>query len=95
MAIDEYYDFSDLRNDTERLVFEELERQLDSAPPAVPRSQESVLDMAAYALNHARPLYRVNLIGRLYALSSTEQRDQEVRAAVAEAIQRVTEHPPV
>ncbi|MFP4509376.1 MAG: late competence development ComFB family protein [Spirochaetaceae bacterium] len=94
MAIDDFYDLSDLRNDTERLVFEELERQLKTAGPEVPRSQESVLDMAAYALNHARPLYRVNLIGRLYALSSTEQRDREVRAAVAEAIKRVTEHPP-
>lgn len=93
MALDDYYDFSDLKNDTERLVFEELERQLKQAGPEVPRSHDSVLDMAAYALNHARPLYRVNLIGRLYALSSTEQRNSEVQAAVAEAIQRVTENP--
>lgn len=94
MAIDDYYDFSDLRNDTERLVFEELERQLAGAGPEVPRTQECVLDMAAYALNHARPLYRVNLIGRLYALSSTEERDREVKTAVAEAIRLVTTHPP-
>ncbi len=93
MALDDYYDFSDLRNDTERLVFEELERQLKQAGPEVPRSHDSVLDMGAYALNHARPLYRVNLIGRLYALSSTEQRNREVQAAGAEAIQRVTENP--
>ncbi len=94
MAIDDFYDFTDLKNDTERLVFEELDRQLADAGPEVPRTQECVLDMAAYALNHARPLYRVNLIGRLYALSSTEVRDREVQSAVAEAIHRVTENPP-
>lgn len=95
MALQDQYDLSELTNDSERLVFGELERQLSEAGPGVSRSQECVLDMAAYALNHVRPLYRANLLGRIYTQAPDEERRAEVASAVKDAIRVVTENPPV
>ncbi len=94
MALHERYNLEDLTNESERLVFQELERRLDEAGETVCRSQECVLDMAAYALNHVKPMYRANLMGRLYARAQEEERADEIRRAVAEAIARITENPP-
>ncbi|MFP4642759.1 MAG: late competence development ComFB family protein [Spirochaetales bacterium] len=94
MALEQRYNLEDLTNDSERLVFDELERQLDQAGDDICRSVDCVLDMAAYALNRVRPKYRANLLGRLYAHAEDEERIAEVREAVREAILRVSENPP-
>ncbi len=94
MALEDRYNLEDLTNESERLVFQELERQLDEAGEEVCRTQECVLDMAAYALNHVKPMYRANLMGRLYARAQEEERSEEIRRAVAEAISHITENPP-
>lgn len=95
MALEHRYNLDDLTNDSERLVFDELERQLDEAEDSVCRSEDCVLDMAAYALNHVQPKYRANLMGRLYAQAEDEERAAEVREAVREAIRKVSENPPM
>lgn len=94
MAMQDHYDLSELTNDSERLVFDELERQLSDAGPSVSRSQDCVLDMAAYALNHVRPLYRANLLGRIYTQAPDDERRAEVAVAVKDAIKKVSENPP-
>jgi competence protein ComFB len=94
MALRDLRAFEDLQNEAERLVIDELERQLDMLPDdKVCKTDDCVLDMAAYALNHVRPLYRVNLLGRLYATAPDDERNAEISRAVAEAIRKISENP--
>ncbi|MFW5643035.1 MAG: late competence development ComFB family protein, partial [Alkalispirochaeta sp.] len=83
MKLEEIYSFEELTNEAERFVVEELGRQLEDAGDSVCRSPECILDMAAYALNHVTPMYRVNLLGRLYVDSLQEEHKDEIRQAVA------------
>ncbi len=95
MSLRDYVDFQSLENVAETLVVDELERQLEASnDPNVPRSPEAVLDMAAYALNVAKPMYRVNLLGRLYTDALQEEYGGMIRSAVREAMQRVAVNPP-
>lgn len=89
MDLTTMYSFDELTNEAERLVIEELGRQLGEVDSAGCRAEDCVLDMAAYALNHVRPMYRVNLMGRLYADTLVEQYGEEIRNAVAEAIRKI------
>lgn len=93
MALRDEYNFEDLKNEAERLVIDELERQLEVAPESVCRTEECILDMAAFALNMVRPMYRVTLLGRLYASNVEEGYVDEVRRAVQKAIQKVNSNP--
>lgn len=94
MAFEDFRGFEDLKNEAERMVIDELERQLDMLPSGeVCKTEDCVLDMAAYALNHVRPMYRVNLLGRLYATAPDDDRKAEVSRAVAEAIQKISSNP--
>ncbi len=87
MSLLERYNFEDLVNEAERLVIEELESQL--AARGHDASEDQVLDMAAYALNKVAPLYRVNLLGRIYARNVPQPYLDEIRVAVTTAIEKV------
>ena len=90
MELQDIYSFEELTNEAERLVIEELGNQLESiADPAVAEDEGLVLDMAAYALNHVPPMYRANLLGRLYADTLRDQYRDEIRAAVTAAIKKI------
>lgn len=94
MALAEKYNFEDLVNEAERLVLDELESQLTSSPGGLEDfDEDAILDMAAYALNNVRPLYRVNLLGRLYAQNVGDRYVAEIAAAVAEAIRKISSNP--
>ena len=84
------YSFDDLTNEAERLVIEELGRQLEALGESACSKDECVLDIAAYALNHVKPMYRVNLLGRLYANTFWEEYGDEIRRAVREAIEKIS-----
>ena len=89
------YDFSILVNEAEKMVIDEMERLL--ALPQnqdVCRSSECVLDIAALALNQMQPLYRANLLGRLYADALDREHADEVSGAVQKAIEKVRRDPP-
>jgi len=88
------YDFDILKNEAERLVLAELERQLDSRE-SVCVCEECVLDMAAFALNAVKPLYRVSLLGSMYAAHAMDEASygNALRQAVSQAIDRVSENP--
>ncbi len=95
MALRDEYNFDYLENEAESMVVEELERQLELEQNAgVCRTEECVLDMAAYALNSVPPLYRATLLGRVYKPALDEKHHGEVREAVADAIRVVRENPP-
>jgi competence protein ComFB len=93
MGLRDTCDFDSLRNEAERLVIDEMERQLEERD-RVPRDQETLLDIAALALNHVPPFYNVSLLGKLYA-SSIDRTDyaRKVRKAVSDAIRKVLANP--
>jgi len=95
MSIRDDYDFEFLVNEAERLVLEQLERQLgETDGDAVCTCQDCVLDMAALALNNVKPLYRVSLLGTLYARAlEGSDYECEVSDAVKQAIKRISANP--
>jgi competence protein ComFB len=92
MGLKDSYDFEYLVNEAERLILEELEQELNK-DDKICKCQECVLDMAAYALNHTEPNYRVSLLGKLYASSVNSKYETEIKKAVKEAIKKVKKNP--
>lgn len=94
MAFKDEYNFSELKNETERYVFEYLEEAL-KADPSICRCEDCVLDMAALALNKAPASYTVSLLGKLYAQAKEEDKEyiQKIRQAVSEAVAKVKANP--
>jgi len=90
------YDFDLLVNEAERLVLTELELQLDARKDQnLCVCADCVLDMAPFALNSVKPLYRVSLLGSLYAAHAMDEESyaHTVREAVTKAIDRVSANP--
>ena len=92
MGFQEKYDFSLLVNEKERYVVDELEIQL-KVRTEVCRCQECILDMVALALNHTKPVYRVTLLGQIYARAEDEGAHQEIIEAVQGAIEKIYANP--
>ncbi len=91
MDLQNIYSFEELTNEAERLVIEELGQQLEELDdPSIVNDEGTVLDIAAYALNRVPPMYRANLLGRIYADTLRERHEQEIRDAVRAAIEKVT-----
>ncbi|HRY56519.1 MAG TPA: late competence development ComFB family protein [Spirochaetia bacterium] len=95
MGIRERYDFSVLVNEAERMVTDELERRLaDLDDPSICVCEDCILDMAAFALNALKPIYRVSLLGTMYAHSlDGSAYAKDVGAAVDAAIAKVHANP--
>ena len=94
MSLDDRYDLSELRNETEHLVFDELEQQLNRiADEDICKCNDCVLDMACYALNHLGPRYRATLTGAIYARVVEDDTVKTVAEQVEEAISRISENP--
>ena len=95
MSFEEDYEFHMLKNEMEVLVIRELERQLSSGNEGMCRCKDCVLDVAAIALNNVQPLYRISLLGTLYASSAISDKDitNQVMHVVQQAIKKVTENP--
>ena len=93
MGFRDEYNFDYLINEAERLVIEELERQLKDRDD-VCTCEECALDMVAYTLNNVKPCYRVSLMGSLYA-RSMENTDyaKDLKRKVSEAIQKISSNP--
>ena len=96
MALSDKYDFEFLKNEAETLIFKELERQFAFFEEGdLCLCNECVVDMAAMALNAVKPLYRVSLLGTLYANSAMQDEEyaENVRLAVSNAIEKVGFNP--
>ncbi|MDR2177922.1 MAG: late competence development ComFB family protein [Treponema sp.] len=95
MAFEDDYDFELLKNEAEKLVIHELERQLEACKDEICRCNDCVVDMAALSLNSVKPLYRFSLLGTQYALQAMNEKSyaDSVQKAVAQAIERVSKNP--
>ena len=96
MAFIDQYDFELLKNEAEKLVIDELGTQLESfKDDPVCTCNDCVLDMAAMALNMVKPIYRVSLLGSLYAARAMDEKDyaKHIRESVFKAIERVRKNP--
>ncbi|HEC61716.1 MAG TPA: competence protein ComFB [bacterium] len=93
MGILDQYNFDILVNEAERLVVEEMERQLPDRAD-VCTCEECVMDIAAYALNKIKPYYRVSLMGTLYAHAIDDSTyAKEIKKTVNEAIKKISSNP--
>jgi len=95
MAFIDNYDFEFLKNEAENLVLKELGRQLEEYKETVCRCNDCIVDMAAMALNNVKPLYRVSLLGSLYAANAMDEKNyaKKIREAVSNAIKKVHNNP--
>ncbi|GHV85904.1 hypothetical protein AGMMS50230_15120 [Spirochaetia bacterium] len=95
MAFTDDYDFEDLKNESEKLVIEELGRQLGAYQGTICRCNTCVVDMAAMALNSVSPLYRVSLLGTQYASQAMSEKTyaSSLKSAVSKAIEKVRKNP--
>ena len=93
MSLENYYDLSELKNESEKSVFDELEKQLAEKGDSICQCQDCVLDMACLALNHVKPRYRVSLLGSLYAQVEDDSYTEKVEIAVRNAIEIVSANP--
>jgi competence protein ComFB len=95
MAFMDNYNFELLENEAERLVLNELGRQLENYEGEICLCNECVVDMAAMSLNAVKPFYRFSLLGSLYAsrAMSEESYAASIRDAVGQAIEKVRRNP--
>lgn len=95
MAIRDEYNLEFLVNESERLVFDELDKQLSSEENAnVCRCEDCIIDMAALALNSVKPLYRVSLMGTVYASVLDDSPEAlEAKDAVTNSIKKIDANP--
>jgi competence protein ComFB len=95
MTVIKHYNFENLSNMAETIVFRELERQLDERADGVCKCNDCVVDMAAMALNSVKPLYRCSLLGGLYTAEAMNDPAyaKSVRDAVTLAVEKVSLNP--
>jgi competence protein ComFB len=92
MELMKKYDFSLLRNDAERFMIDELDKQLSEADMC--KCEDCILDIATLALNKIKPRYHVSLLGQLYSKSAEDKKYmEEVKKAVKSAIEKVKNNP--
>ena len=95
MAFTDNYDFEHLQNEAEKLVITELGRQLESFKEPICLCNDCVVDMAAMALNMVTPLYRVSLLGSIYASRAMDEKKYatQIRESVFTAVEKVRKNP--
>jgi competence protein ComFB len=95
MAFIDNYDFDLLVNEAEKMVLDELGKQLENYPKQLCTCNDCVADMAAMTLNSVKPLYRYSLLGSLYAAQAMNEGSyaESVRRAVSAAIEKVRKNP--
>ena len=95
MAFKNKYNFENLQNEAENLVITELERQLGAYKAEICLCNDCVVDMAAMALNMVKPLYRVSLLGTMYASHAMDEKSYAtaIRESVHKAIEKVRKNP--
>ena len=95
MSLRDLYNFDYLINESERMVLESLETYLkDEEYKDICKCQDCVLDMAALALNKVKPMYRVSLIGTLYAHNLNDSDyGKHVAETVKAAVEKISKNP--
>ncbi len=93
MGLREQYDFSLFVNESENIVIQELEKQLNEPENKdVCRCQDCILDILALSLNNIKPAYRSSFKGIIYS-QALKNNDELFKNEVARAIQKVKRNP--
>ena len=95
MAFINNYDFDILKNESEKLVIEELGKQLSVYKGTICSCETCVMDMAAMALNGVKPLYHVSLLGNQYTSQAMSEASYAatLKKSVSTAIEKVRKNP--
>jgi len=95
MAFVDEYDFNVLENQSEKLVVEELGRQIAAHKGSICLCDTCVIDMAAMAMNTVKPLYHVSLLGTQYTAQAMSEKSYaaSLKDSVSKAIKRVKDNP--
>ncbi len=93
MDLRQRYQFDELKNIAEDLVIAEMDRQFTQNNLYTSLNQDAVLDIAALTLNLLKPLYRANLLGRVYKSAFEQEYHKEVAQAVTSSIKKILENP--
>ena len=94
MALENFYDLSNLKNYTEELVFRVMEDELKKiSDEDICKCEDCVLDMICLSLNKLQPRYRVSLMGTIYSTASDDDFENEVSEKVKEAIGKISINP--
>jgi competence protein ComFB len=90
VALEDRYNLEDLNNHAERLVFDEIERLIEEGTISKPfQDEETILDIAAFALNQTKPMYRATLLGRIYEPDLEDKNHEKISHAVATAVKKI------
>ena len=95
MAFIDDYEFDVLKNEAEKLVIEELGKQLEAYKGPICRCETCVVDMAAMALNAVRPLYHVSLLGNQYTSQAMNEASYaaSLKKSITTSIEKVRKNP--
>ena len=95
MAFIDDYDFDVLKNESEKLVLAELEKQLGAYKQTICRCNTCVVDMAAMALNAVKPLYHVSLLGNQYTSQAMNETSYaaSLKKSITSSIEKVRKNP--
>lgn len=93
MKLTERYDLESIGNRSEVLVFDAIERLIDSGG-MVCTCEDCVKDLAAWALNHVTPQYHNSLLTPLGPEPDQDRRTEaEIVLAIESGLKRLRQHP--
>ncbi|QEN06121.1 competence protein ComFB [Thiospirochaeta perfilievii] len=90
MSIKDDYDFSIIENTIKEKVIEMLEEEFNNLEENICQCEECVIDMVCYALNRIKPNYTASLYGALYSRADADNRSEDIREKVLDAIEFVS-----
>jgi len=93
MKLNERYDLENLKNRAEDMIFEAIEKRIESGVDMC-TCRECVLDLAAYALNHVTPRYYTSLLAPLHPTPEVAPKARvEIDLAIAAGLKKIRSHP--
>ncbi len=93
MKLEERYSLAILGNRSREIVFEAIERLIDSGTDMC-TCEECVADLAAWTLNHVAPRYYTSLLAPLNPDPGRERQMRvQVELALAAGLKKLREHP--
>ena len=93
MKLNERYNLENLRNRTEEMVFEAIEKQIEKGGDMC-TCEECVLDLTAWTLNHVTPGYCTSLLAPLAPRPEVARKMHvEIELALASGLKKIQRHP--
>jgi competence protein ComFB len=93
MKLKERYNFDNLGNRSQEMVFESIARLVESGSEMC-TCEECVMDLAAWTLNHVSPRYYTSLLAPLKPDPGQERQMRvQIDLALAAGLKRLKEHP--